>query len=93
MGVADITSRCAPRPFSDRAARWATPKRCCSSVMTMPRRANSVVWDSRAWVPMASSACPPCQSQTNPLLFPSSQAPGEEHAPDAQRLQQPLRVR
>ena len=34
-----------------RAARWPTPKRCCSSVITRPRRWKSTPWLSRAWVP------------------------------------------
>ena len=40
MGVALITSRWGWSPFCARAARWATPKRCCSSVTTSPSRWN-----------------------------------------------------
>ena len=75
MGVADITSRCAPAPSLTEPPAGLTPKRCCSSVMTMPRRANSVVWDSRAWVPMASSACPPARARRTRCFSPPVRLP------------------
>ena len=58
MGVADIRSRCGCAPFSSSAARCATPKRCCSSAITRPRSAKTVVSVSSAWVPITTSASP-----------------------------------
>ena len=40
MGVAVITSRCGFSPFARRAARCATPKRCCSSTTASCKRWN-----------------------------------------------------
>ncbi len=38
MGVAVITSTCGEAPLSISRLRCNTPKRCCSSTMTSPRR-------------------------------------------------------
>ena len=61
MGVADITSTWG-RSFSPllaaRAARWSTPNRCCSSVMTSPSRRKDTPSLSSAWVPQSGPAPP-----------------------------------
>src|SRR5438034_90021 len=59
MGVALMTSTStdsAPRRWS--AARWSTPKRCCSSTMASPRRAKATPSWMSAWVPTASGMVP-----------------------------------
>ena len=38
-------------PLASSAARWRTPKRCCSSTTQTARRANSTSGSIRAWVP------------------------------------------
>ena len=55
IGVADMTRMWGSCPFSARAERWATPKRCCSSAITRPRLEKSVASAIRAWVPMMKS--------------------------------------
>ena len=70
MGVADMTSRwgrTAP-PFSARAERWATPKRCCSSAMTSPRSRYSTSWENRAWVPTTRSVSPAASARMLGIL-------------------------
>ena len=47
-------SQPALRPFSANCRRCATPKRCCSSMMTSPSRANCTLSWNSAWVPMTS---------------------------------------
>ena len=58
MGVALITSRWGLSALSASAARWRTPKRCCSSVTASPRRANCTPSPSTACVPTTSCAAP-----------------------------------
>ena len=66
MGVAVITSRCgvvrAPlgssEPRSRSTLRWATPKRCCSSITTRPKPGSWTVSESRAWVPTTMALSP-----------------------------------
>ena len=41
-----------------RAALCSTPKRCCSSVMTRPRRRKATPWERRAWVPTTKGSSP-----------------------------------
>src|SRR5881628_1723820 len=65
MGVALMTSTStdsAPRRWS--AARWSTPKRCCSSTMASPRRAKA----TPSWM----SACVPTASGMVPSASPAS---------------------
>ncbi len=58
MGVALMMSVCGHLPFAPIAARWRTPKRCCSSAITAPRSRNSTPSDSSACVPTTPSASP-----------------------------------
>lgn len=58
MGVADSTSIWGSSAFWDRAARWFTPNRCCSSVTTRPSLRYCTSSVSRAWVPMHRSMDP-----------------------------------
>ena len=62
IGVAVITSRCGTRSPSParrrRLTRCRTPKRCCSSTITRPRRANSSLSWISAWVPTTRSTSP-----------------------------------
>ena len=52
MGVAVITSTCGGiLAFSHSFARWATPKRCCSSTITNPRFLNCTTSSITACVP------------------------------------------
>ena len=73
MGVADMTStwgETAP-PFSAKAPRWATPKRCCSSAMTRPRSRYSTPWEKRAWVPTTRSISPAARADSRAFFsFP-----------------------
>ena len=75
MGVADMTSRWGARPFWDSLERWPTPKRCCSSVMTSPRSLNSVVSESRAWVPTARSTSPAAKASRTAFFSRSFMEP------------------
>ena len=62
IGVAVIISRCGscpwPMSLARRASRWATPKRCCSSMMASASRLNSTLSWITAWVPTTSVASP-----------------------------------
>ena len=72
MGVAVMTSRWGVSRLpvagstasarSRRASRWATPKRCCSSTTTSPRRGIWTVSDSRACVPTTMTGSPAASS-------------------------------
>ena len=58
IGVALITNRSGSSPLPSMRRRCPTPKRCCSSITSSPRRANSSdSWNS-AWVPTATAICP-----------------------------------
>ena len=58
IGVAVMTRTSGTIPFFRSAARWTTPKRCCSSITTSPRfRKTTPSW-IRAWVPMTISISP-----------------------------------
>ena len=58
MGVADMASRSAPGPFLRRAARWLTPKRCCSSMTASESRLKAMDSESSAVVPKKMQASP-----------------------------------
>ena len=58
MGVAVIASRSAPAPLLLSAARWLTPKRCCSSITTRVSRRNSRSSDMMAVVPNTTHTSP-----------------------------------
>ncbi len=58
MGVAVIVSRSAPRPFRRRAARWLTPKRCCSSMTTSVRLRKARSSERMAVVPKTHASVP-----------------------------------
>ena len=66
IGVALIMRRCgspatseAPSPILLRSAsRWATPKRCCSSMIARARLRNCTCSWITAWVPTTSAASP-----------------------------------
>ena len=84
IGVALIISRCGSRSpwscsFSRNASRWATPKRCCSSMMARPSLAKRTCSSITACVPMTSPAspdatCASIASRCLPFLLPVSQA-------------------
>ena len=58
MGVAVITSTSGLSPLPRSVARWATPKRCCSSTTARPsRRKRTPSW-TRAWVPTTQPTAP-----------------------------------
>ncbi len=54
MGVAVITSTSGLQPLRRSTARCITPKRCCSSTTTSPRRANVTASCTSACVPTTS---------------------------------------
>ena len=58
------TSGTEPSDFSRRAERCSTPKRCCSSMTTMPSREKRTASVNNAWVPTTRS--------TSPLARPAS---------------------
>ena len=61
IGVAVITNTCGCVPSGARrarAARCSTPKRCCSSMTTNPKRANCTDSSNRACVPTITPAAP-----------------------------------
>ena len=64
IGVAVITSMSGAAPLAESARRWCTPKRCCSSTTTRPRRWNS----TPAW----KSACVPTTICASPLAIRAS---------------------
>ena len=67
MGVAVITNTSGisdELPFSRRAARCSTPKRCCSSITTTPRLANCTDSSIKACVPITMSMSP-CASSSS----------------------------
>ena len=72
MGVAVITSTWGGLALLVHSlARWATPKRCCSSTITMPRRANCTVSSMTAWVPTNICSEPSSRwSSTSCRFFP-----------------------
>src|SRR5207245_307633 len=51
IGVAVITSVLGFSPFAMSCKRWTTPKRCCSSMVTIPRFLKSVRSSRSACVP------------------------------------------
>ena len=65
IGVAVISRTWGVRPFPASASRWATPKRCCSSMTARARSANTVPAESRACVP----------TTMRPLVRPSGPGP------------------
>ena len=62
MGVAVIISMCGSKPswvsLLRSARRWATPKRCCSSMMASAKFLNCTFSCMTAWVPTTSAASP-----------------------------------
>ena len=58
IGVALIARTCGVSPFSINFSRCRTPKRCCSSVMTRARSANSTLSCNIACVPTTTSHSP-----------------------------------
>ena len=67
IGVAVITNTSGTVPsrfFSRSAARCSTPNRCCSSMTTAPREANSTPSWIRAWVPIDTSTVPSARPST-----------------------------
>ena len=59
MGVAVITKMCgATFAFFHNLARWATPKRCCSSMTARPNLWNTTLGSIKAWVPTKMSTTP-----------------------------------
>ncbi len=61
-----MTRRCGRAPdgsaFAARAVRWATPKRCCSSMTMRPSRRNSTGSSRSACVPTSMSMRPPASA-------------------------------
>ena len=53
-----MTSKWGSVPLADSFARWPTPNRCCSSVITSPRLAKTVASVISAWVPTTRSTFP-----------------------------------
>ena len=51
IGVADNANRSGLFPFCRRDSRWATPNRCCSSIMTNPKSRYSTSAENSACVP------------------------------------------
>ena len=89
MGVADMTSTWGLSPLSESAARWATPKRCCSSAMTSPSRWNCVaLGQQRVGAHGHLGHCPAASSSRLCRAWAVFIAAGEQHHADAQRLQQ-----
>ena len=88
IGVALIMSMCGSSASPSgllsaslprRARRWATPKRCCSSMIARPSRAKRTCSSITACVPTTSAASPEatCSSiaaRALPLRLPVSQA-------------------
>ena len=66
IGVAVMTRRSGSpaAPLARRPARCSTPKRCCSSITTMPREANSTSSVRSAWVPTTTSMAPPASASS-----------------------------
>ena len=59
IGVAVITKICGGHSFFfHKAARWATPNLCCSSITTKPKFLNTTVGSIRACVPINISILP-----------------------------------
>ena len=56
IGVADIKSVCGTPALLLSAARWTTPKRCCSSVMQSAAPLSSVLSEITACVPIKRSS-------------------------------------
>ena len=98
IGVAVMISWCGMRPcFSPFCAsfrRCCTPKRCCSSTMTSPRRANSIPSWKSACVPTTMRTSPAaraasalrrvralCEPESSATVSPSGCEPGAQVAP------------
>ena len=72
IGVAVMTSTWGGRaPFSRKASRCSTPKRCCSSTTTSARSANCTCF----WI----SACVPTTMPPRPEAASSRAAAGRRH--------------
>ncbi len=68
IGVAVMTSTWGGRiPFSRKASRCSTPKRCCSSTTTRARSANCTCFWMRACVPMTMPASPDAAASNDRL--------------------------
>src|SRR3954470_23677305 len=106
IGVAVMCRRCGARPagaLASSAARWRTPKRCCSSTTATARRSNTTVSSMSAWVPTTSGRSPltslPSRAARRPAHAVAGQGGGRpggggageqrgrHHRPRHQRLQ------
>ena len=80
IGVALIISRCGCRSALPRSAsRCATPKRCCSSTIARPSRANSTDCSISACVPTSRSTSP-AATAARTLRFSLSRTELASHA-------------
>ena len=66
MGVAVMTRRSGSpsSPLARSVARCSTPKRCCSSMTTMPSDLNATSSVRRAWVPTTMATAPLARSSS-----------------------------
>ncbi len=74
-----------PTVLASSAPRCSTPKRCCSSTTTRPRRAYVTRSEKRAWVPTTTAALPSAIASRAVVAPGPLSEPGEERDGDLKR--------
>ena len=93
VAVSVSTSTSARSSFS--GSFWRTPKRCSSSMMTRPSRANLTSCDSSLCVPMTISSVPspmPLMAAADLLCRAEARQLGDPHRPVGEAVGEGLRV-
>ena len=72
--------------------RWRTPKRCCSSTTTSPRRANSTDSWMSAWVPVTTLPPPSARAASTRGALAGVGPPGEQQRLDPERAEEALQA-
>ena len=90
IGVAVSASMCGspPLPLACSAARWPTPKRCCSSTIASPSRGNVTASLMTAWVPITTSAMPAADRVVDLPLARRRERAGQELGAHAEAVEQ-----